>query len=134
MSEPWAGSRAQMSSGSERSTSLSWVETLASAGVKITDELLVQMHARGAHGKRILVGDPSDHREGVVLGGHRCRRQVQENSVGVDQADGVAVAHEGNRRAFDDGDAQLVGQQAHDGRMLHPGQLFQCRAALRPGG
>ena len=104
-----------------------------SSGVEVGDELLVQVHARGAYRQRILGGDSRDHGKGVVFGGHRRRRQVQENSVGVDQAYGVALANEGYRGALNDGDAQLVGQQPHHGCMLHPGQLFQGRAALTQG-
>ena len=53
--------------------------------------------------------------------------------MGIDQADGVALANEGHRGALDDGNAQLIGQQPHHGRVLHPGQLLQSRAALAQG-
>ncbi len=38
-----------------------------------------------------------------------------------------------DRRAFDDGDTQLIGHQPHYGRMLHPRQLFQGRPARTQG-
>ncbi len=119
-----------MSSGSEMSTSLSWVETFVPPESRSCDELLVQVHPRGAYRQRIPGGNSGDYGKGVVFCGHRRRRQVQQNAVSIDQAYGVALANEGHRRAFDDGDAQLIGQQPHHGRMFHPGQLFQCRAAL----
>ena len=64
---------------------------------------------------------------------HRRRRHGKQHAVGVDQADLLAVAHEGDRLALHHGDAQLVGQHAHDRGVLDPGNLFQLLAPLVQG-
>ena len=92
--------------------------------------MLVQVHPRGAYGERIPGGNSGDHRKGVMFCSHGGRWQVQQDAVCIHQADAVALAYEGHRCAFDDRDAQLIGQQPHHGRVFHPGQLFQCRAPL----
>ena len=101
-----------------------------SSRVEVVDELLIQMHTRGTDGQRVPARDSRDHGEGIVFCRHGCWWQMQQNAAGVDQADGIALTHEGHGRAFDDGDPQLVWHQAHDGCVLHPGKLLEGGAAL----
>ena len=56
---------------------------------------------------------------------------VEQNAVGVDEADLLALAHERDRLALDDRDANLVGKHAHDGGALDPGNLLQAACGAR---
>ncbi len=64
-------------------------------------------------------------------GRHLLRRQGEDHAVGVGQVDVSADLDEGDGGALDDGDAELVGHQAHDGRLADPRNLFELGAALR---
>ena len=52
--------------------------------------------------------------------GHGGRGHGEQNAVGVDQADLLALADKGHRLALDHGDANLVGKQAHHRGALAP--------------
>ena len=99
-------------------------------GVDLGDEMAVYLHARGPRGWRVVGSDSGDDGERIVLGGHRLRGHAQSDSVAVGEADIAAVANEGDRRALADGEAELVGKQAHDGRRRDPGQVLEFGAAL----
>ncbi len=64
-----------------------------------------------------------------MAGGHHRGRHVQDDSGSVDQLDLVADADEGDGGALTHGDAKLVGEDAHDGGVLDPGNLFQFGTA-----
>ncbi len=57
-------------------------------------------------------------------------RHVEQHAGGVDQADLRALADEGDRGALGDLDAEVVGEQAHDGGALDPGKRFELEAAV----
>ena len=59
---------------------------------------------------------------------HQSRGHAEQDSVGVDQANLLALAQECDRLPLDYRDTNLVGQQAHDGCALDPGNLLQLLA------
>ena len=63
----------------------------------------------------------------LMIGGSHSK----QDAVAIHQSNFLVVANEGDGSAFHDGDAKLIGQQAHDRGMLHPGQALQVSAALR---
>ena len=62
--------------------------------------------------------------------GHHGGGHGEEHAVFIDKADLLALADEGHGLALDDGDADLVGEQAHDGGALDPGDGFKLLAPL----
>ena len=68
-----------------------------------------------------------------MMSGHGGGRHVEQNSVGVDQADLLAVARKGDRLPLDYVDTNLVGEQAHDRGVLDPGNSFKVFAPLANG-
>ena len=104
-------------------------QVLAGA-VEIADQSSVDRHAGFARRERIARIDARDYGKGVVVLAHGRGRHGQEDAVGVDQPDLLAVTHESDRRALHDRDAQLIGQNAHHRGLLDPGNLFQLPAAI----
>ena len=102
-------------------------------GVELGHQAAVERHAPLARGGRVAGIDAGDDGEGVVMRGHGGGRHVEQNAVGVDEADLLAVARKGHGLAFNDVDANLIGEHAHDGGVLDPGDGFKLLAALADG-
>ena len=103
-------------------------------GVEVAGELEVDFHAGGADGEWIVLGDAGDYGEGVMglgcPGGVVVVVHVEEDAGAVDQADLRSLANESDGGALDDGDAEAVGQQAHDGGVLDPGKALEFGTTL----
>ena len=68
-----------------------------------------------------------------MAGGHLAWRHGEDDAIGVGQFDAAAHLHKGDWGAFGNGDAQLIGQEAHDRGLPDPGDLLEGDAALRQG-
>ena len=99
--------------------------------IQVGNELLVNPHPRFTDGGRVGGVHTADNSEGVVSGCHLLWGQGEDDAVGIGQLRMSMDEDEGDGGALDDSDAELVGQEAHHGRFLHPGNLFELGAALR---
>jgi len=99
-------------------------------GVEFGEHALVDGHARRTRGERVAWVDAGNHGKGVVMLGHGGRGHGQEDAFGVDKADGGTMTDKGDGMTLDDRNANMVGKQAHDRSVLHPGDGFELLAAL----
>jgi len=102
-------------------------------GIELGHEAAIERHAPLARGGRIAGIHAGDDGEGVVVHDHGGRGHVEEYAVGVDQADLLHMTGKGHRLTFNDVDANLIGEQAHDGGVLDPGDGLELLAALANG-
>ena len=65
--------------------------------------------------------------------GHGGGRHGEQDAVCIDQADLLPLTGEGHGLPLDYIDANLIGEQAHDGGVLDPGNGFELLAALADG-
>src|SRR6185437_12629505 len=98
------------------------------AGIQILDELAIDIHARGAGGKRLRFAHAHDHGKRVLL--VPAHGQVHDHAIGVNEANTGADAGESCRRALLNLHLQPIGQEAHDRRRFHPRNPLQLFLAL----
>ena len=101
--------------------------------VKFAHHPRIHRHARLPRRRLVARINAGENRKRIVMRCHGGGTHVEKNSVGVDQANLLAVAREGDRRALNNLHTNLVGQQAHHGRVFNPRNRFKLFAALADG-
>ena len=91
-----------------------------------SEKFLIGGHAAAALFARHAVAEAGDDRKLEVF----AARTVEDDAVGVDEAEFGAVAEKRDRRALGDFDANAIRQNALDVSGIDPAQLFE-RAAAR---
>ena len=96
---------------------------MRASGVKLADQVVIDLHARGASGGRFARIHPENYRKRIFF--LACGRQFHECADGVDEQDFRADAGEGDGRALMDFDPEAIGDEPHDAGRFHPGNFFQ---------
>src|ERR1017187_7818809 len=102
-------------------------------GVQLCHQASVHRHSRLSRSGLVAGIDAGDDWERVVMLGHGRGRHIEQDSIGVDEADLLFMARKCYWLPLDYVDTNLVREQAHYSRMLYPGNRFELFAPFVDG-
>src|ERR1700679_3909422 len=106
------------------------IREMLAAGIEIAHEALIDDHARLARRLRVSCIDAGDDGKGIMMLSHGGRAHGEQDAIGIDETDLLALTNQWDGCALDNADANAVGQDAHDGGALDPGNLLKLLAAI----
>src|ERR1035437_10285357 len=106
---------------------------MVGVGVLLCHQASVHRHSRLSLIVLVAWINAGDDWKRVVMLGHGCGRHVEQNSIGVDEANLLSMARKGYWLALDHVDANLIWEQAHYSCMLYPGNRFELFASFVNG-